>query len=345
MSNDNIKRSCNPVNLEDVDYFCRHLLPELASFQLAITSGSKETAARQLAKGSHAIGKSITRAEDILAEWLGQCRLVDPAHPRTNIPTEGGDLLVKFADEIIEKSQKFVADLHALQNNHKLRLATIYSSWLTYGRGIESAFKEKFPDGSITTEFFNDSKYIDDIEKAVREGRADIGITSYPPRSIAPPLRVEPLKDQEMVLVFPSTYSRLPKKNTVSLRDVVTDPKIKFVTYNRNLDIPASRKVETFLHDNNIKIDWNERQTGETISDLLNLLLTKDPKTKDKDTNSFSILPRSAVRNEVARRQLKIYSLNPSPPVWRWGVIYRTPVFRPAIDFFVQRLVALQELD
>jgi DNA-binding transcriptional LysR family regulator len=334
-------RSCDPLP-KDIDYFCRHVLPELVAFHLAVTSGSKETAGRQLGKTPHAIGKSITRAEEVLAEWLGECPLIDPLHPRKNIPTEAGDLLIDFSEQALTLSKNLLTALRTLRENHQVRVATIHSSWLRYSRSIELAFKKEFPNGEITTQFFNDSHYIRDIEKAVRDGRADVGITSYPPMLIDPPLYVQSLKDQQMVLVFSSRYALLPKGTKVRLMDVLlADKKIKFVTYNRHLDIPANRKVEAYLVETGNKIGWEpeERDTGETISDLLDALLDQ------KKSNSFSILPRSAVLNEVEREHLKIYSLDPSPQVWRWGIIYRSPIFRPAIEYFVRSFVALQERD
>jgi hypothetical protein len=330
-------RSITPFTLEDFDWFCRHVLNKLATFYVATSDGSRQTAGEHLLKRREAVGKSIRSIEQALKEWYPDILLLDRTYRKTIIPKEAGRAMVRFAGDIRKRSEQFLDELNRIENDGEVRVASIYSSWETYGAQLEAEFKARMPNGSVTVEFFNDTDYVEQITAAVRDGRADLGITSYPPieKKISP-LTVLPLIAQEMMLVFPSGYKKLPSgKEPIRLMDVLfKDKDLKFVIYTRAIDIPANRKVINYLHDCGVGLKPERKVEGETIRHI----------KKELVPGRLSILPASAVRNEVSADIFKAYSLEPPLEKWPWGIIcYPLKYSRPSIRRFVEGFALLRE--
>jgi DNA-binding transcriptional LysR family regulator len=314
---------------EEWDKFCRRVLPELAAFELVAATHSRKSVSEKLLKTPAGVGKSILRAERELSEWLNGGKLIDRSQTRFVETTEAGKEFVRFAGDVLERTEKFLHDLHHVQYGYDIRLASIYSSWMTYGRQIEVSFTKQVPDGSVNVEFFNDSDYINQIVLAVDSGHVDVGITSYPPpqRKVPRSLRIQNLVSQEMMLVFSSSYKRLPKGRKVDLVDAIRDDSsLRIIIYSP--DIPANNKVLSYIKERRDDRGSHFRIRIENIAQIKEALSSLP--------STASILPASAVRNEVAEGKLRAYSLDPPMEPWPWGLIYRAQSSRPAVRQFVK---------
>ena len=81
------------------------------------------------------------------SQWLNGGKLIDRSQTRFVETTEAGKEFVRFAGDVLKRTEKFLHDLHHVQYGNDIRLASIYSSWMTYGRQIEVSFTKQVPDG------------------------------------------------------------------------------------------------------------------------------------------------------------------------------------------------------
>lgn len=176
----------------------------------AASTGNLQSASEKLGKTRQGIGKSCKRVERALGEWFDEVPLRDRTHPKTFRPSEAGEALVRFAQDVLNRAEQFMDEMYHVQSGGEVRVATIYAPWLTYGAQIEAAFKKRVANASVNLRLTTGRSYMQRIAADVREGRADIGITSYPPK-VAPPLTLARMPDYPMVLVFPSNYPNLPQ--------------------------------------------------------------------------------------------------------------------------------------
>lgn len=333
-------RTLQPFSQQDADYFCRHVLPELEVFRRATTSTRFASAGETLGKTRQGVSLATRRVEKALREWFEEVPLLNRSR-RPMTLTEAGETLLSFAQDALRQSEEFMERMRRLQVSGEVRLATIYAPWLTYGAEVVAAYRERVKDGSINLSLVIGPSYMRTIEAAVREGRADIGITSYPPK-ITPPLCITHLPPQEYQLVFSSSYSRLAKLETLKRRGklklerVISDnPDLKIVILKRAFDVPATNQIIAYL--NRAESDLGPEQKIQVD----NLSQTKDMLQNMPGT--MAILQRVAIRNEVAKGLFKAYSLDPPLKPWTWGIIFREHSSRPAVREFLQCLVPIMK--
>ena len=65
------------------------------------------------------------------------------------MPTEAGEALVRFAEEVSALRAQFLSNLERMQKGSMIRLAMTHYAWLAYGNALEAAYKERRPDGQI----------------------------------------------------------------------------------------------------------------------------------------------------------------------------------------------------
>jgi DNA-binding transcriptional LysR family regulator len=328
-----IMRSLHPLDHVDSDWFCKHVLPELTRFFEAATTGKLQSAGEKLGKTRQGIGKSSQKIERALSEWFSDVSLRDRSHPKTFRPTEAGEALVRFAEDVLARMEQFMDEMQHLQNGGEVRVATIYAPWLTYGAQVEAAFKERMANASVNLRLITGPKYMDKITTEVREGRADVGITSYPPK-VAPPLALTRMPEHPMVLIFPTKYRRLPKEKEVKLQKVISDdPDLKIVIFQRSFDVPVTNRVIAYVRACEADLGPSQRIEVDNLSQAKDLLLTLP--------GTIGILPELAVRNEVAKGWLKAYRLDPPMQLWTWGIIHREETSKPAVRHFLDCLIRI----
>src|SRR5271165_4495289 len=112
---------------DKMDWFCRNVLTELAVYRHAVVSGSPKAAHEGLIKTPAAIGQSIRRMEQHLAEWLNGGTLTNQLRKKTIQPNEAGGIVFEFAETILKESESFLERLYAFQHDSKVHLACIHS--------------------------------------------------------------------------------------------------------------------------------------------------------------------------------------------------------------------------
>lgn len=316
---------------ERVDWFCRNVLADLAVFRYAVETGSRKGAHEKVNKSAQAVGQALQRIQEHLGDWLNGGVLTDPSHKKVIEPTEAGMLLSGFAEKVIAECETLVASLHALQSGKNIRLACIHSGWMAYGRRLEEEFATRIPGGSIDVEIITGRGYPAAVAEAVRSGRADAGITPFPPK-VSLPLVLQPLQNRELKLIFNARYRYLPKPgNPVRLSRVISkDDKLKVAVHGRANDSPLGNRVVHYLKQCRAEQGQGQLFECQNIAEIRASI--------ERFPGVISILPTDAVEDGVANGTLKAYSLDPELPPWEWALIYRSGTYRKPVLEFIECL-------
>lgn len=316
---------------EEMDWFCRNVLPELAVYRNAVMSGSRNKVSEGFVKTPQAIGQSLRRIEEDLAKWLNGGTLLDHSRKKSVHTTEAGDLLLEFATAILAQSEAFLDKLHGLQSSGEVRLACIHSGWMAYGPKLTAAFAKKVPGGTITAHTIGGIGYPEKIAAEVREGRVDIGITSYPPK-VAPPLVCQLLQERRMLLVFSAKYAKLPReKGPLKVDRIISrDDKLRVAVHARSADSPLGNQVVYYLNKRDAYLGHSQLFEVANIAEI--------KATIEQFPETISILPEDAVAEEVAKGKFRAYALDPPLKPWTWGLIYRVGTSRAPVLQFIECL-------
>jgi DNA-binding transcriptional LysR family regulator len=311
---------------EQMDLFCRRVLPELADYRDAVAAGSLAAASLSLNKTPQAVGQGIKRLQNNLVAWLNNGTLTDRSLKKSVRTTEAGDLTFAFAEKLLADCDAFAANLHALQTSNLVRLACIHIGWMTYGPQIIDAFAKRVPGGTIDVQTIGGADYPQNIVAAVREGNADVGITSFPPK-VSKPLLLQPLQDREMVLVFSAKYPKLPREKTVSLERVISrDESLKVAVHRRALNSPLGNLVVHYLKRLGADLGPSQLYEAQNVAEIR--------ETIERIPGVISILPSDAADKESFRA----YHLDPPLKPWTWGLIYRAGTSKRPMREFIECL-------
>jgi DNA-binding transcriptional LysR family regulator len=310
-------------------WICCKLFPDLAAYFYAIETGDRPKAANRVSKRPQGVGKHLLHLEEKLKDRLNGATLIDWDKKKQVIPTEVGLLLFNYVQDVFNRTDAMLEEFHRMQYGNQIRVASIHAAWAAYGKLWEEAFKRTASDASIDPQIIGGDRYNERIAIEVLEGRAEIGITSYPPK-VPYPFTAQPLQDQELRLVFRSDYPNLPKQNTVRLTDVLLDDhQLRVAIHSPTLAAPLAEEIRNYLQHRPI-FQWGTAIHGVNIAELKDAVISF--------ANTCSILPADAVAQEINNGTFKAYSLDPEPPRWKWGVIYRANTSRPAVKAFIDCL-------
>jgi len=310
---------------------CQSLLSQLELFQQAVTQKNRHSAGINVELSGTRVGQVLDELDRSLSHYLNQGSLRNRDKKIDIELTEAGEIVHEFTKDVLERLHSMVGQLHRLQHETELKVATINTVLLKYGDELKARFKQALPESTLTIHTFGKDHYPEKILAEIVEGRADIGITSYPPK-IAPPLALTRMPEHPMVLIFPTKYRHLPKENEVNLLNVVRhDPKLKIVIFQRSFDVPVTNRVLAYVRVCQSDLGPSQRIEVDNLSQAKDLLLNLP--------GTIGILPELAVRNEVAKGLLKTYRLNPPMKPWTWGIIHREESSRPAVRHFLDCLI------
>src|SRR5579862_1669439 len=198
---------------EEMDWFCKNVLPYLAVYHAAVLAGTRTAIHRQFNVSKVSIGNNISALADALARWLKETPL--STTPRGVLPSEAGRIVFDFAERILTESQSFIGQLDTFKPNLNVRVASIYSAWTVYGARLQTQFQTSVSGGTVSPTYDGGKgDYPNLITARVKNGEADVGITSYPPK-VEPPLVRQRLQDSQFVIVFSSRYKQLPIEKKV----------------------------------------------------------------------------------------------------------------------------------
>jgi DNA-binding transcriptional LysR family regulator len=320
------------IDVRAFEQWCRHVLPELATFYAACIHKNRRKAGDKLGKQGQNVGKSIIRLEALLKDFLGGGSLIDHNEPRHVVTTEAGEELFRYCQEQAASRARVIDYLIRLQRGSEVRLAMTHYAWMAYGNALEAAYKKRRPDGIVNfgDKFYGQDKVWHDIEQEVVRGNADIGVYSFPPsrRKEFPSkdLSLRNWIEEEIVLVVPNGFVKTAK-STISLASLPSFPRV--VHYARSLDFDRTDTIENYLKQQNVRSrfagDW--LLGVNTISEIKDTLLHK---------GGMSFLPWPTVQKEYREGALDVFRLNPPmrPRVMR--IICRLHTSRGAIRDFLR---------
>lgn len=321
-----------------LEHWCREILPELGTFRAACLYKTRAKAGSMLGKEGQNVGKSITRLEHLLQDSLNGGSFVDHADAKKVSPTEAGEELRDYCEKVASLSCDFLDRLKDLQYGSKIRIAMTDYAWLAYGTALETAYKERRPDGVVDYggKVYSQDKVWKEIEKEVVEGRADIGVYSFPPtrrKEVPAGLAMRNWIEEEYVLVLPGGAEEKFKGEIVSLRNLPVLPQI--VHYDRSLDFDRTRTIEQYLRRQKVrdrfKGDWLFGVNA--ISEIKNTLQKK---------GGMSFLPWPTVEQEHNEGKLRAYKLNPPMRPRVMKLIFRLHGSRHAVVDFLKAAASLE---
>jgi DNA-binding transcriptional LysR family regulator len=325
------------IDVRALEQWCRYVLPEMATFQAACAYRIRRKAGDKLGKRGQNVGKSIARLETALKDYLSGGSLIDHNEARLVSPTEAGEALLGCCREMSDSRARLLESLTRLQRGSEVRLAMTHYAWLAYGRALEAAYKKKRPDGTVNfgNKFYGQDRVWDEIEREVLEGRADVGVYSFPPsrrKEVSRDLSVRDWITEEIVLVLPPGVVKT-SRTTVSLVSLPVLPQV--VHYSRSLNFDRTDTIEQYLKRENVQ----ERYQGDwllgvnTISEIKDTLL---------HNVGMSFLPWPTVEREHRKGVLCAFRLNSPmrPRVMR--IICRLHTSRGAIRDFLKAAATLE---
>ncbi|HMZ22555.1 MAG TPA: LysR family transcriptional regulator substrate-binding protein, partial [Blastocatellia bacterium] len=164
----------------------------------------------------------------------------------------------------------------------------------------------------------------DKVYEACLNNTIDFGIVALPLRR--PNIAVIPLRNDKLVIVC-SPDHRLAGRKRISIQELAEE---EFVAFER--DIPTRKTIDRILKQHNVPVNYvMEFDNIETIKRSVEVGL------------GLSILPETAVANEVENRLLAMLDFSEGTFTRPIGIIHRKgKVFSPAAGKFVEMLTAVK---
>jgi DNA-binding transcriptional LysR family regulator len=331
----------NTSDIRTNDRFFREILPELPTFHAACLYKTRAQAGAKLDKEGQTVGRSIAKLEALLKEPLNGGFLVDPKEQRRVEPTDAGNLLLKFFEDIAVRKGALMRELATLQHGSDIRVATTSYAWLSYESELVTAYQALRKDGSLNPggNFWEQDRVWEDIEAEVLQGTADVGLYSFPPsRRREFPEGLEQLNwvEEEFVLVVPKTIARQVRRERVSVRELSQIlPKLpQVVHYRRSLGFDRTDLIEDYLRRQRVlpryEGDW--LFGVNTIAEIKETLVRK---------GGISFLPWPAVAQEHKSGLLTAYPLTQRMRPRAIKIIYRLHNCRSAVSDFIRAAKSL----
>lgn len=230
--------------------------------------------------------------------------------------TPAGEAFLQGCLELLERYDRLIHEVSQLglpTEGHVLVYA-IYSAGIDLLNDAKEQFEALHNRVKVTFEY----KHPDEVYQAVRSGRCDLGILSYPAQWRD--VKVIPLRDEPMAAVCNPAHplAALDKIHASQLSHYT------MVTFEHSL--PVARHIKRYLRDNAA----NPRLT--TAFDNIDTI-----KSALAVTDDVAILPKPTVLREQLAGTLAVVDLEP-PLARPIGIIYRRKPaagFRPPVQAFV----------
>jgi len=316
-----------PMSPQEFHDFCKTVLRDIAVFHYAVRTKKRADTAERLDVSPQWVGQVIRELEESMRDPLNGGALIDHSIKRIEV-SDAGKLVYDFTAKLFDLSSKLVDDLHRVQHGGELRLSIVQSAWVLYGPNFKSEFNRLLPSASIREDIIGGVDYPQRIVEAVSDGKSDIGITSFLP-DLDDRLVFQPFEDREFVAVFSPKYQHLPKRSPIKLDRIVSaDPALKVAIHHRSVDSPLTNLVISYLRRNEADPGKNRFAEHATIEDIKSVVKSFP--------EIMAILPSDTVQKEGEQGILKIYRLDPAPPPYTWGMIYRAGSSRIAVQRFIE---------
>lgn len=289
------------MHIETLRIFCD--LAELRSFS---ETGKK-----------HGLSQSAVSQQIAQLELTHKDQLLDRRKRPLEL-TAAGELFYAACKDIIDRYEQLRSELNTLQKSSasRINVAAIYSIGMHTLPDYVKKFMVNYPDVNVHVEYLNSGQ----IYELVLAGEIDIGLVAVPKRDKR--LEVYEFEEEPLVLVC-SPKHPLADKTKIDIHKVQFE---KFVGFGK--EVPTRVWIDSILQRYNIIVrPVMEFDNIETVKRALEI------------NAGISILPRSAILQELESGTLKAVSFSDENFVRPTGIIVRKgKIFGQAGRYFVELL-------
>jgi DNA-binding transcriptional LysR family regulator len=289
------------MHIETLRIFCD--LAELRSFS---ETGKK-----------HGLSQSAVSQQIAQLELTHKDQLLDRKKRPLEL-TPAGELFYEACRDIIERYERLRSELNALKKSSggRINVAAIYSIGMHTLPDYVKKFMVNYPDVNVHVEYLNSGQ----IYELVLNGEVDIGLVAVPKRDKR--LEVCDFEEEPLVLVC-SPKHPLAGESKIDVHKVQFE---KFVGFGK--EVPTRVWIDSILQRYNVVVrPVMEFDNIETVKRALEINV------------GISILPRSAILQELDSGTLKAVSFSDEDFVRPTGIIIRKDkIFSQAGRYFVELL-------
>jgi LysR family transcriptional regulator, transcriptional activator of the cysJI operon len=247
-------------------------------------------------------------------------RLIERGGAQGVTPTEAGRIFYAECKEILERfialEERMRAKSAAIAGS--IKVATVYSIGLHELPPYVKRFIKAHPQVKVNIEYSRTDK----VYEACLNNTIDFGIVALPLRR--PNLAVIPFRDDKLVIVCNPEH-KLARRHRVSVEALAGED---FIAFER--DIPTRKTIDRILKQRKVEVNRvMEFDNIETIKRSIEVGI------------GVSILPETAVANEVRNKQLVALDFTEGVFTRSIGIIHRKgKVFSAAASEFVKTLTS-----
>ncbi len=274
------------------------------------------------AKAQGLTQSAVSQRVGSLEDRLG-VRLLDRS-VRPPVLTAEGEVYLKEVRSLLERYDRLEHKLSQMQTGPQGRVVidAIYSAGIDLLKRVKDTFEAEHPRVHIEIHY----KRPDEVHEAVKHGRCDLGILSYPKRWRD--VGVFPLRNEAMAVVCHPQHplAASPKVHASQLADWA------LVAFESSL--PVGRRIKRYLRQHGVDPQFvGEFDNIDTIRNAL-----------QEVPESYAILPRRTAKRQIESGTLVAIELEPTL-VRPMGVIYARHgggvgrEFTPAVQVFLDYLL------
>ena len=273
------------MNIETLRIFCD--LIELRSFS--------KTAEK------HFISQSAVSQQIAQLEMSHKCQFLD-RKKRPFEPTKAGELFFNASKDILERYELLRSELSSLEKlaTKRINVAAIFSIGMHSLPSYVKKFMAKYPDVNVHVEYFSSRR----IYELVLQGSVDIGLVAVPKKDKN--IEIYDFEDEPLAFVC-SPEHPMAKQSQINIHKLRFE---KFIGFEEG--IPTRSLIDSILSSYNV--------TVRTVMEFDNIETVK----RAVELNSgVSILPETAIRQEIANGTLKAIGFSNRKFVRPTGIIIR----------------------
>jgi len=216
--------------------------------------------------------------------------------------TEAGKLYAEFCRDVLHRKQEFEVALEQLKSEVEstVRVASIYSMGLSEMGRLQEEFAARFPDAQLRVEYMRPDR----IYEAVLDGRADLGLVSYPESGRE--ITAIPWREEEMQLATPPSHP-LAGREEVYPWDLNGQD---FVGFDEDLSI--RKEIERFLRIKGVVVNM--------VMHFDNIQMIKEAVALGR---GVSILPARTMQAEIEQGRLVAVPLRAPELVRPVGIVHQ----------------------
>ena len=288
----------------------------LKTFCDLIETGSFSKAAALNFVSQSAVSQQVKSLEQRFEQ-----RLIERGRaPRGVTPTDAGRIFYAECREILERFGALEERMRAKSAEiaGSIKVATVYSIGLHELPPYVKRFIKAHPQVKVNIEYSRADK----VYEACLNNTIDFGIVALPLRR--PNLAVIPFRDDKLVIVCNPEH-KLARRHRVSVEALTGED---FIAFER--DIPTRKTIDRLLKQRKVEVNLvMEFDNIETIKRSVEVGI------------GVSILPETAVANEVRNKQLVALDFTEGVFTRSIGIIHRKgKVFSAAASEFVKTLTS-----